>query len=327
MLKFFRILFAQSGDLAAVPDDTQVGGEVSYDQGYGPDYASDPSGGPPAKRIERDQYNQILRSVTAAIQEQQSQGLPDHITSALNDGSPFAYDIGATVFQPIDNKVYRNTVAANVTVPPNTGWLDITTPLTLATLPDGTTSQKGIVQLVDSVGASTTLAATQKIATRLGSTSQQGQLQLSNSDTSTSTTLAATIGQVTKRARKAATETISAIWTFAVSPVLNFLPSNPKLSRLLPQSQGVVNSGGILLAGRDITVIRIGQGNYQVNFTSIGVTANLFVSTLVVSSSVFIPRTIQYFPDSTTQITVLTYDPAGVLADSGFTVGITNLGA
>lgn len=163
MQKFYRVPFATAGDLAAVPDATQGDGSVSNEQGYGPDYALDPSGGDPAKRIERDQYNQILLSVTTAIQEQQTKGLPDHITAALNNGSPFAYEIGASVFQPIDDKVYRNTAAANVTVPPNAGWLDITTPLTLATLPDASTSQKGIVQLVNSVGTSLILAPTQNL--------------------------------------------------------------------------------------------------------------------------------------------------------------------
>lgn len=163
MLKFFRIPFSTSGDLAAVPDTTQVDGSVSYNQGYGPDYALDPAGGAPAKRIERDQYNQILLDVTTEIKALQSVGLPDFITSALNDGAPFPYVIGATVFQPSDSKIYRNTSAANITVPPATGWLDITTPLTLVTLPDATLAQKGIVQLVNSLGSSTVLAATQNI--------------------------------------------------------------------------------------------------------------------------------------------------------------------
>lgn len=158
MDKFFRIPFAESGDLAPVPDDLDVTGEVSYTQGYGPDYSLDPGLGGDAKRIERDQYNQILLSATKAIQEQQTKGMPDHITSALNDGAPFAYEIGATVFQPIDDKIYRNIQAANTNVPPGTGWIDITTPLT--SVQDGTLSQKGVVQLSNTRGTSNTLAAT-----------------------------------------------------------------------------------------------------------------------------------------------------------------------
>lgn len=40
--KFFRIPFAQSGDLATVPDGSQSDGSVSYTDGYGVDYSADP---------------------------------------------------------------------------------------------------------------------------------------------------------------------------------------------------------------------------------------------------------------------------------------------
>jgi hypothetical protein len=164
MLKFFRIPFATSGDVAPVDDPAELNGEVSYTQGYGPDYALDPEGGDTnRKRIERPEYNQILLSVTTALQELQSFGIPDFITTALNDGVPYPYDIGATVFQSFDNRIYRNTVAANSGIPPGFGWLDITTPLTLATLPLATTGTAGIVQLVDSLGTSLLLAPTQNL--------------------------------------------------------------------------------------------------------------------------------------------------------------------
>ena len=68
--------------------------------------------------------------------------------------------------------------------------------------------------LSNSIGASTTLAATERAATVYATTGTQGQVTLSDSDTETSTALAATIAAVTRRARLAAAETISAIWTF-----------------------------------------------------------------------------------------------------------------
>lgn len=40
--KFFQIPFAQSGDLATVPNGVQSDGSVSYTQGYGTAYSSDP---------------------------------------------------------------------------------------------------------------------------------------------------------------------------------------------------------------------------------------------------------------------------------------------
>jgi len=124
MIKFFRVPFAESGDLAAVPDDVQAGGDVSYSQGYGPDYGDDPAGGPPAKRIERDQYNQILLSATTAIQELQAQSIPDFITTALNGGAPYPYKAGARVyFDPGGGRLVYEATADNSNIPTGAGWI------------------------------------------------------------------------------------------------------------------------------------------------------------------------------------------------------------
>lgn len=92
MLKLFRIAFGASGDKTAVPDDVVVAGDVSYTQGYGPDY-SRINTDPLHKNIERDKWNQILYSITYELGLLQMQAFPDWITTALNGGSPFQYSV------------------------------------------------------------------------------------------------------------------------------------------------------------------------------------------------------------------------------------------
>jgi hypothetical protein len=75
-----------------------------------------------AELISRQQFNQLMNDITAAIQQQQQFVYPPFITSAMNDGTPFAYSVGALVLQT-DGNVYQNTLAANTNVPPGTGWI------------------------------------------------------------------------------------------------------------------------------------------------------------------------------------------------------------
>lgn len=120
MLKFLRIPFGQSGDRAAVPDAPAVGGDVSYTQGYGPDYAR-PRTDPLTKNIEREKMNQLFFDATTAIAELQSQGIPDFITTVLNGGSPFSYAANALV--RYSGALYISLAAANTALPSDgTKW-------------------------------------------------------------------------------------------------------------------------------------------------------------------------------------------------------------
>lgn len=94
MLKFFRIPFGNTGDRAAIPDAIDASGFVSYTQGYGFDYQRQKTD-PAAKNIERDKANQLYFDITTAIAELQATGAPDFITTALNGGTPYAYDVNA----------------------------------------------------------------------------------------------------------------------------------------------------------------------------------------------------------------------------------------
>jgi len=62
--KFFKVAFAQSGDISPIPDAAQVDGSISYTEGYGLDYELDPTSDPDAKRIGRTTFNDLMRALT-----------------------------------------------------------------------------------------------------------------------------------------------------------------------------------------------------------------------------------------------------------------------
>lgn len=118
--KYFRFPFARSGDKTAVPDAVVPGGNVSYDQGYGPDYQLVKTN-PQSKDIERDKMNQVFSDITTAIQEYQQNGTPDWISNAQNGGVAFPYPADARV-RYTDGFIYRSLQAANITVPGAGAW-------------------------------------------------------------------------------------------------------------------------------------------------------------------------------------------------------------
>src|ERR1700761_2775217 len=115
MAKFFKYIWASSGDIADVPNTTQSDGSVSYQQGYGPDYAADPST-PGVLYPERDKFNDVLNAVTGAIQVLQVHGFPDFITASDNGGSPYAYDALAFV-RYTDGNIYVSLAGSNTATP------------------------------------------------------------------------------------------------------------------------------------------------------------------------------------------------------------------
>lgn len=116
MLKYFKFPFATSGDKTAIPDTVQPGGEVSYPQGFGPDYELDPGVFPAAKDVPRDETNQLYFDITNALKEYQEFGTPDFISSAMNGGSPFSYAKFARV-KYTDDKIYVSKKNANTSLP------------------------------------------------------------------------------------------------------------------------------------------------------------------------------------------------------------------
>ena len=96
MAYFFKVAFADSGDKTAIPQATQPSGEVSYTEGFGIDYQLEQGVDPDAKDIPRDQFNQLMYAITGALQQYQTLGFPDFITTSDNGGSPYSYSINAT---------------------------------------------------------------------------------------------------------------------------------------------------------------------------------------------------------------------------------------
>lgn len=118
MLKFLRVAFALSGNRVAVPDAADPSGNVSYIEGYGPDYEK-PKTNPDSKNIERQKMNGIFFDMTSAIAELQSQGVPDFITTTLNGGSPYPYKKNALA-RYSDGELYVSLVDANTALPTDT---------------------------------------------------------------------------------------------------------------------------------------------------------------------------------------------------------------
>jgi len=127
MNNFFRVAFGLGGDRTPIPIAVEPSGTVSYTEGYGPDYQlvdTDPD----SKNIERDKMNSLFYEVTLALQELQSQGVPDFITSVLNGGTPYSYSHDALV-RWTDGFIYLSLVNANTTDPSNTtNWARLPTP-------------------------------------------------------------------------------------------------------------------------------------------------------------------------------------------------------
>jgi len=134
--KWYLNPFAVSGDLTAVPNGVQPDGSISYAQGWGPNYALDPSTNPSALNVDRRTTNELFYDITQWAQYTQT-GLPQaFIDSATNGGSAYAYAVGARVLYTDANSrtaIYENAVAANTSVPVfggGNGWAQIRTKLT-----------------------------------------------------------------------------------------------------------------------------------------------------------------------------------------------------
>jgi microcystin-dependent protein len=124
MAKFFVYPFAVSGDKTAIPDPLQGSGSVSYNQGWGPDYGLDLSTDPAALPIPRDQTNQLYYDITDAINQYQTHGIPDFITTSDNLGTAFPYDLYAYVRYDDGTgfKIYENQVQGNTALPTDPSW-------------------------------------------------------------------------------------------------------------------------------------------------------------------------------------------------------------
>ncbi len=121
--KFFIKRFAELGDRKEVPNDTQITGEVSYEQGYTYNYQRDQATDPLAKTFERETHNAILYDITGGLQNIQTTGTPEWITKADNGGKAYPYVQRARVlYRAKENEpwdMYESLVDNNTAVPTN----------------------------------------------------------------------------------------------------------------------------------------------------------------------------------------------------------------
>ncbi len=89
--KYYKVPFASSGDVIAIPDEEPVDGSISYESGYGPDYSLNLSTDPDALPVPRQQMNDLFFTLTSNLKAYQELGIHPFITSSDNGGSPFPY--------------------------------------------------------------------------------------------------------------------------------------------------------------------------------------------------------------------------------------------
>ncbi|EDS4704565.1 hypothetical protein GUE31_002442 [Salmonella enterica] len=124
MENFIKTPFASIGDRDAIPDPIQSTGDVSMTTGYGYDYERDQTSDINAKNIERQKMNWLFYIITQALNEYQSLGVPDFITSALNGGAAYSYKKSAMV--RYDGTIYISLVDNNEALPTdNTKWSEL----------------------------------------------------------------------------------------------------------------------------------------------------------------------------------------------------------
>lgn len=136
MTTYIRTPFAENGDKAEVPQ-SDAAGNVNWSGGYPAGYSKDPTTDPSAKRIEREEFNQVFNIVTKAIKELQETGVAPFITAADNGNVAFPYGLGAIV--SYGNKVYQSLKTNNSSLPTVTSdWSELITNQYGVALPIGT---------------------------------------------------------------------------------------------------------------------------------------------------------------------------------------------
>lgn len=123
---YFKYPWAENGDVTTIPETIQPDGSVSMDEGFGADYSKSLSTDPDAKVIPRGVFNEIMNLVTTALAQYQTQGVPNFIAPADNDGSPYSYVKGAQVRYNAGGgaEVYQSIVNSNTALPTDaTKWI------------------------------------------------------------------------------------------------------------------------------------------------------------------------------------------------------------
>jgi len=134
--KFINTPFASGSgaDLVPIPDSEQPNGDISFNQGFTPDYELDLISGSPAKAIPRPQTNQLYNYITEILKQYQVWGTPNFIDpSQTIDSLPYLYPKWSKALQLRDGLILPFKTLAETNTDPainNKFW----------TLDDGTSN-------------------------------------------------------------------------------------------------------------------------------------------------------------------------------------------
>lgn len=137
---YFDVPFAFAGDVTAVPDPLQVGGTVSFTEGWNFNYQRNLSTDPAALPIDRSTMNWLLLQITTAIAALQKETVPEWIAAAQNGGVAISYGLGSTVLWSASGNApfgkYVSVTANNALTPSagdplgtTTGWQVVCDPI------------------------------------------------------------------------------------------------------------------------------------------------------------------------------------------------------
>jgi len=146
--KYFDVPFGFSGDVTAIPDPLQVGGSVSFTEGWNFNYQRDLATDPAALPIDRSTMNWLLLQITTA--------LPEWILASQNAGVAISYGLGSVVLYSTSGNApftkFVSLVAANVATPSTadplgatTGWQVVCDPIATAAQASAGTNNASIM--------------------------------------------------------------------------------------------------------------------------------------------------------------------------------------